>query len=120
MFLKKLPCCAVRIIDIHHCPCDGDSHDVSDYPFYYDSCYFPDMFPENFGLAVSVCIWLKISIFEHAEWCSICGSNLFHSINDIDVQFAGIIFNIFVSHEHVCSLTVFEIEHASFSFCSLI
>ncbi|KAJ3557802.1 hypothetical protein NP233_g11650 [Leucocoprinus birnbaumii] len=104
-------------------------HELSDYPVFYDPCYYPDLWADVFASCEKVLSWIVTAIPEHAKYCSICAPTLRSSPEvQCSVEYSEIIGFIITlvltdlsgttaTHYHILSLS--DLESAKFQWCTL-
>jgi hypothetical protein len=118
-FLHKQPSVLPRALCASLCPPENIYHDISDFPYYYDSLYFPTYYPFLFQTEDSTCRWLKTAFHNHLLRCLSCSS--------LTKKYEEIVLNITYSepvfHFELCGICLqvplTYIESSHFSFCRL-
>ena len=79
-FLSKQPSIVPRVLCVLHCPPDNVLHQIEDYPFFYDPCYYPHDFVSMFATEESVCAWLTNGLQNPCVNCCGYSRHFYHVI----------------------------------------
>ena len=71
-FVTKQPSKIARVLSIEACPPHNVPHEISQYPLYYDACYFPEIHPRVFETIESGKYWLLDALHNHSTICESC------------------------------------------------
>ena len=122
VFLCKQPSELPRVLCASYCPPHDVSHEIDDYPLYYDPLYFPSCYANIFDSEVGVCQWLLTGLQDHFDGCVLCSHLQFlferRDAND-SIWFYSRIFYV-KFHGVEMQVPLLYIESSLFSFCRLL
>jgi len=117
MFINKLPSRAPRVLNSYDCPPHGVLHYVDEYPTYYDTIYYPELYIHHFLTPETCAAWLQDDLnshLNHCRPCRLCAVGL-----QILVDWVNPAFLISVKLQSL-ELLPSELEDSRFSRCSII